>query len=70
MVPDAWKRWSEAWGVGRPASGRKNQQGEGEGEARDKPTSVIRDPAQHGSGNQSCNALIENLQVNVSSSLR
>lgn len=42
----------------------------GEGEPGDEPTSVIRDPAQHGSGNQSCNALIENLQVNVSSSLR
>lgn len=56
------------WGAGRPASGLKNQQGEEE--ARAKPTSVMKDPAKHGSGNQSYNALIENLQVNVSSSLR
>lgn len=48
--------------------GWKNQQGEGE--ARAKPTSVMKDPAKHSSGNQSYNALIENLQVNVSSSLR
>lgn len=43
---------------------------QGEREARAKPTSAMKDPAKHSSGNQSCNALIENLQVNVSASLR
>jgi hypothetical protein len=39
-------------------------------ETNPPPPRQSKDPAKQGSGNQSCNAVIENFQVNVSSSLR